>query len=291
MSDTTTPIGEIILAIQAKLTVPKERYNDFSDFYYRSADDILRAIKPLLANYGLLPHSTNRVEQRGEHSYQVATVSILDKSLKIIMTSEAWAREDKDRKKMDAPQLSGSAASYATKRAWGNLLGIDDTKDSDATNVQEHTATKDPVLPSPKPDPVAQPAAVFKYSLGVYADKSNHVMLIDAFNKMESRQNKVLSLEDMMQYLEEVIPLPDYKKATLQSLDSYCRLFLSTLHNQEANKLMVDAVKKGVSVEDAMKVFESKGVEPRVVNHIDLKQKEEKVDQKTGYVQPDLSYI
>ncbi|MGD9157195.1 MAG: ERF family protein [Desulfobacteraceae bacterium] len=127
---------DLLNKLQQSLVIPKGQWNEFGGFNYRSCDDILRAVKPLLANDGVIRLTDYPKEVCGK-VYIVATASLYEKvGGKWVLTAEATsqAREDESRKKMNPEQLSGSASSYARKYALGGLLGLDDEKDSDATN-------------------------------------------------------------------------------------------------------------------------------------------------------------
>lgn len=125
MTDKT--LHEKLADIQQKLKAPKGQYNSYSKFYYRSCEDILEAVKPLLN--GLLLTISDDVINIGTMNYVKATVTISDKTEKISTT--ALAREATDRKGMDDAQITGSSSSYARKYALNGLFLIDDTKDAD----------------------------------------------------------------------------------------------------------------------------------------------------------------
>ena len=114
--------------IQQGLKAPKNQYNDFGKYNYRSCEDILEAVKPLLN--GCLLTITDAVIEVGGRIYVAATVTIETESRNISVT--AYARESETKKGMDAAQITGSASSYARKYALNGLFLIDDTKDADA---------------------------------------------------------------------------------------------------------------------------------------------------------------
>lgn len=129
-----------LLKIQAELKAPKNQYNKFGEFYYRSCEDILSAAKPLCIREGILLYVTDEVKMIGERYYVKATASVTDGENTIF--SEAYARETESRPKMDAAQLTGSASSYARKYALNGLFCLDDTKDADALNTGEPQKAK-----------------------------------------------------------------------------------------------------------------------------------------------------
>ena len=116
--------------IQAELKAPKGQYNSFGKYHYRSAEDILEAVKPLLAKYGVLMTITDDVIAVADRIYVKATATITDKDGKT-QSVTAYARESAEKKGMDDSQITGTASSYARKYALNGLLLIDDTKDAD----------------------------------------------------------------------------------------------------------------------------------------------------------------
>lgn len=135
-----------LLAIQSALKAPKGQFNKFGGYSYRSCEDILEAVKPLLAQYGVLLTLTDEIVEIGGRFYVRATAQVTDGDSGAVVT--AYAREEESKKGMDGSQITGSASSYARKYALNGLFCIDDTKDSDATN--DHG--KAPQQSAPVPD-------------------------------------------------------------------------------------------------------------------------------------------
>jgi hypothetical protein len=133
--------------VQQSLKAPKDLHNSFANYNYRTTEAILQACKPLLKENNLIILLDDEVETKGEYNYIRATAKIVDIETGEHIETSALAREDRDRKKFDAPQISGSCSSYARKYALSGLLAIDNTKDSDVTNTQqdeeEHKAPKE----------------------------------------------------------------------------------------------------------------------------------------------------
>ena len=119
--------------IQSELKAPKGQRNTFGKYNYRSCEDILEAVKPLLQERGLVILITDDIVQIGERYYVRATATIYDSEGSYISNS-ALAREELKRSGMDASQITGATSSYARKYALNGLFAIDDTKDADATN-------------------------------------------------------------------------------------------------------------------------------------------------------------
>lgn len=122
-----------LVKIQAELKAPKNQTNNFGKYKYRSAEDIIEAVKPILNKYATALVVSDEVVQVGDRIYIKATATLLDDTDDHISVN-GWAREEEVKKGMDAAQITGSASSYARKYALNGLFAIDDTKDSDATN-------------------------------------------------------------------------------------------------------------------------------------------------------------
>lgn len=125
--------------IQLELSVPKTQRNSFGNYNYRSCEDILEALKPLLEKYGCLITIGDKIIQVGERYYVLAQVCLKDADSEAEVFTEALAREEECKKGMDGSQITGASSSYARKYALNGLFGIDDTKDSDTTNVEKKT--------------------------------------------------------------------------------------------------------------------------------------------------------
>lgn len=126
-------IARKLMEIQGALDVPKGRYNDFGGYDYRSREDILEALKPICSAHGTVVTMTDDIIQMCDGwVYVKSTATLLDVETGDAMSATGWAREQESRPKMDASQLTGTAASYAGKRALGNLFAIDDAQDADA---------------------------------------------------------------------------------------------------------------------------------------------------------------
>ena len=136
--------------IQAKLKAPKSQTNSFGGYKYRSCEDILEAVKPILRETGLVLTLTDRMVECGGRVYVEATAALYGDDATAPIYVTAYAREEETKKGMDSSQVTGAASSYARKYALNGLFCIDDTKDSDATNVGEQKSFID----SPPPDDV-----------------------------------------------------------------------------------------------------------------------------------------
>ena len=124
--------------VQNTLKAPKGQYNSFGDFNYRSAEDILEAVKPLLAENGLTLILADDIVNFGDRYYVKATAKLflIDGGEESVQTT-AFAREDASKGKMDGSQITGSASSYARKYALNGLFNIDDNKDADTNAYRQ----------------------------------------------------------------------------------------------------------------------------------------------------------
>ena len=116
-------------AIQSELEVPKNQYNAFGEYHYRSGEDIFAAVKPLCIKHECLLTVTDEIVMLGDRYYVKATARLAHNGEKVETT--AYAREQLEKKKMDAAQITGSASSYARKYALNGLFCLDDVKDAD----------------------------------------------------------------------------------------------------------------------------------------------------------------
>ena len=132
-----------IINIQQKLKAPKTQRNNFGNYNYRSCEDILEAVKPLLEENKCFLVITDEIINLGNRYYVKATAKLINDDGALIAENNGIAREEESKKGMDGSQITGASSSYARKYALNGLFGIDDTKDSDYTNttVDEVKAT------------------------------------------------------------------------------------------------------------------------------------------------------
>ena len=136
--------------IQSTLKAPKGNFNSFGKYKYRSCEDILEALKPLLAEHSCVVTLSDEIVQIWERYYIKATATLLDCESGETQSTTAFAREELEKKGMDSSQITGSASSYARKYALNGLFAIDDGVDADKTNTHGKKAeptTIDQVFP------------------------------------------------------------------------------------------------------------------------------------------------
>jgi len=126
--------------IQTEFKSKKSRFNSFGKYYFRSAEDILEAIKPFELKYGVTVTVNEKLLVDGPVPIIKTTATIHDEKGMTLSTS-AIVGVDLNQKGMQVPQQFGSASSYGKKYALGNLFLIDDTQDSDATNTHKQNLT------------------------------------------------------------------------------------------------------------------------------------------------------
>lgn len=130
-----------LISIQSELKAPKTQVNRFGGYKYRKAEDILEAVKPLLAKQKCTLIITDDVVLIGNRIYVKATATIKNEKGEC-ETTTGWAREEETKKGMDGSQITGASSSYARKYALNGLFAIDDNADSDTTNDGQHQASQ-----------------------------------------------------------------------------------------------------------------------------------------------------
>jgi hypothetical protein len=143
-------INEKLMNIQTQLKAPKNQNNTFGKYKYRSCEDILEALKPLLATVKATVTLSDTIEHIGDRFYVKATATLTDTEKGEKIEVSALAREDENKKGMDLAQVTGSVSSYSRKYALNGMFCIDDTKDSDATNEHGKSAPKQYIAPTNK---------------------------------------------------------------------------------------------------------------------------------------------
>ena len=132
MQERNLKVYEKLMNVQQELKAPKGKWNSFGKYNYRSCEDILDAVKPILKKNKLILQLTDAVIPASETRFYVkATAKLIDIELGGVIENIAFAREEDAKKGMDGSQITGTASSYARKYALNGLFLIDDTKDAD----------------------------------------------------------------------------------------------------------------------------------------------------------------
>jgi len=126
-----------LMEIQRKLKAPKNRRNSFGNYNYRSCEDILEGLKPILAEHDAVMTISDQIITVGTRVYVQATVTLRTPDGEY--TTSAMAREAETKKGMDDSQITGMASSYARKYALNGMFLIDDTKDADTDEYRQET--------------------------------------------------------------------------------------------------------------------------------------------------------
>lgn len=129
-----------LCVVQKELKAPKNQYNSFGKYNYRSCEDILQAARPLCNDNGLILTVSDDVVQIGARFYVKATSKVTDVETGESLENVAYAREDESKKGMDSCQLTGACSSYARKYSLCGLFAIDDTKDADTEAYKNQTS-------------------------------------------------------------------------------------------------------------------------------------------------------
>ena len=149
-----------LAVIQSELKAPKNQFNKFGGYKYRSWEDILEAAKPLCNKHGCTLTVSDKLENIGARYYIAATATIYENESGECISNTAYAREEETKKGMDGAQITGTASSYARKYALNGLFCIDDTKDADTEEFkkQENAAkAEEPVVKCPKCGKIIKP--------------------------------------------------------------------------------------------------------------------------------------
>jgi len=141
---------EKVVRVQSELKAPKGQYNSFGKYNYRSCEDIVEAVKPILKQYGIVLNLSDELVLIGDRYYIKAVAGLTDGT--DVLQSTAYAREPQELKGMTDSQISGTASSYARKYALNGLLAIDDTKDPDIDEFAKTTEQepKEEIKATPK---------------------------------------------------------------------------------------------------------------------------------------------
>lgn len=196
MEEKKTPnVRERLAKIQAELNAPKNQYNKFGGYSYRSCEDIYNAVKPLLAKHGCTLTLSDEVVMIGERYYVKATATLKGSDVQTAgqeITNTAYAREEDTKKGMDGSQITGASSSYARKYALNGLFLIDDVRDSDATNTHDKNPKEEKVKEPVKP---IQNKEDFNWAMNwVETHPSMKDRIFTAYGLKETRDIKNMSL-------------------------------------------------------------------------------------------------
>jgi hypothetical protein len=196
----SNPLAEI----QAKLKAPKGQFNSFGKYHYRSAEDILEAVKKVVNPMGFSITLTDDLIFADGRWY-IKSVAELTNGREIF-SSIGLAREEETKKGMDGSQITGAASSYARKYALNGLFAIDDTKDSDATNDQGKSQESKPQAKTGMPEP-----SNFDIQFASLIKKVKEMQNVEQLKELWDE------LTDEAQANKEIIQLINHRKAELST--------------------------------------------------------------------------
>ena len=174
---------EILKKIQKELKAPKNQYNAFGKYKYRSCEDILEAVKPLLNNATLVINDEMVVIGERYYIKATATLTEADKSI----SATAYAREPEEKKGMDSAQITGATSSYARKYALNGLFLIDDTKDADTMDNSKTANIEELKTEADKCQTIEELKKFYAKHKGLGKDFDNHIARISL--KLKENEN------------------------------------------------------------------------------------------------------
>lgn len=219
-----------LVEIQHSLKAPKNQYNSFGKYKYRNAEDILESVKPLLHEHGCSLTISDDIILVGDRIYVKATATITNKDgVNHVVT--AFAREEENKKGLDAAQLTGATSSYARKYALNGLFCIDDTKDADSDEVTalSKQTTKTTATPAPQARPTTQSSATTRDKATLSMNQVGESLFKWIDNKMTqyANQGKVVTASEIARTGYNV------SDAVAEHIDTEYRYFL---RNKLGNK-------------------------------------------------------
>lgn len=189
-------IREKLMIIQSELKVPKGQKNSFGGYKYRSCEDILESVKPLLKENKMILTINDDVIVLGDRFYVKATATITDiEKENEFISNSAFARESLTKKGMDDSQITGTASSYARKYALNGLLAIDDTKDADTDEYSKQEKSKKTV--STDDEQLKQESMLFTSLTKDLTETYKTDVRSDAFNKYVEEKTKIKNHRDI----------------------------------------------------------------------------------------------
>ncbi len=186
---------EAFKVVQKELKAPKNQYNSFGKYNYRSCEDILQAARPLCNENGLVLTISDEIVQIGTRFYVKATSKVTEIETGESFENVAYAREDDSKKGMDSCQLTGACSSYARKYSLCGLFAIDDTKDADTEQYHSQTAQNRPqATQSAKPTTSTKAPAKAPQSANDEARNKAMKALTEEMNRMGCTGQEVAAI-------------------------------------------------------------------------------------------------
>lgn len=221
-------MSNVLMNIQSKLVAPKGQWNKFGGYAYRSAEDILNAVKPLLAENRATLTLTDEPILVGDWHYIKATATFKANDEEQVVT--AFARESENKKGQDVSQITGTASSYARKYALNGLFLIDDNKDAD-TNAYHQQNNK----PTPKKKPAAKPKP--QMSQREQTTVQNKGKLFSSFVEQIAVSIGAEASQVKNQLIMEAQNKPEYNKANQNERATILLRLAETTKNEAQKKI------------------------------------------------------
>ncbi len=176
MEENLSLVQKVVL-VQEELKAPKGQFNTFGNYKYRSCEDIVESVKPILKKYGIMLNLSDELVIIGER-YYIKAVAVLTDGTDVVQ-SVAYAREPQNLKGMNESQITGTASSYARKYALNGLLAIEDTKDADTDEFANQTGQK------PNQEPKATPNQINYLTKAYIGEKLEKLLKVNNISKIE----------------------------------------------------------------------------------------------------------
>ena len=191
-------------AVQAELKAPKGQFNSFGKYNYRSCEDILEAVKPLLVKHELGMTISDYIMSHEGRVYVRAEVEVFDFDGNIVSV-QSQAREEDSKKGMDASQVTGATSSYARKYALNGMFLIDDTKDSDSTNTHGKETSSVPIGGAAARRVIEAEESAAQDKI-VNSDPAKEMSVMDkAVAYMKAAKNRTAAYESVIKHYGDVL--------------------------------------------------------------------------------------
>lgn len=194
-------IYEKLSAIQQELIAPKNQFNKFGNYSYRSCEDILEGLKPCLKKVNAAVKISDEIIQIGDRYYIKATANLIDCESGESISNTALAREEDSKKGMDSSQLTGSTSSYARKYALNGLFCIDDVKDADSRDNSARDTKQNKDIATSEADRIAKVNEV----MSALKEKDINVEIVKRLYKVDDlRTLDVKKCDNIMKHLDDI---------------------------------------------------------------------------------------
>lgn len=199
-------VYEKLMKVQGALKAPKDQRNNFGKYNYRSCEDILEALKPILKEVGAVVTITDRINQIGDRYYIESIASFIDVEDGKAVQVMGYAREAQEKKGMDDSQITGATSSYARKYALNGLFAIDNTDDMDKlNNAEADWNKKQEKKTKPKQDNEQEVKHMFSLAneAGIKPAKIAEKMMVD-FKKSKTKDLTSDEIKQLVAWISQI---------------------------------------------------------------------------------------